>query len=126
MNPSIGKPARVVIEDHSWRNTIIAVSCGLVVLVFMIYGMMHMASPVAGNKLTGTVTEKVFTPQHERQIEFSGRKIQGVKEIAGEYVLKVRVDALNRTYEVPVEESVYRAKNVGDPLTFIRPPSEQK
>jgi hypothetical protein len=126
MNPSIGKPARVVIEDHSWRNTIIAVSCGLVVLVFIIYGMLHMGSPVAGNKLTGTVTEKVFTEQHERQIEFSGRKIQGTKEIAGEYVLKVRVDALNRTFEVPVEESVYRAKKVGDSLTFIRPPSEWK
>jgi hypothetical protein len=84
-----------------------------------------MSPPVPGNKLTGTVIEKVFTPQKERQVSFSGRKIEGVKEIAGEYVLKVRVEPDKRIYEVPVEQPVYDSKKVGDTLTFIRPPSEQ-
>jgi hypothetical protein len=125
MNPPPGNPARVVIRDHSWRNTFIAVGIGIVLLVFVGYGVMHMGSPVTGNKLTGTITEKVFTPQKERQISFSGRKIEGVKEIAGEYMMKVRVEAQNRTYEVPVEQYVYESKKVGDSLTFIRPRSEQ-
>jgi hypothetical protein len=38
----------------------------------------------------------------------------------------VRVEAENRTYDVPVEQPVYESKKVGDSLTFIRPRSEQK
>lgn len=131
-NPAPGKPTpptpptRVVIVDHSWRNTFIAVGIGIVLLIFVGYGVMHMGSPVKGNRLSGTVIEKVFTPQKEQQVSFSGKKIEGVKEIAGEYVLKVRVEAEKRTYEVPVEKYTYDSKKVGDSLTFIRPPSEQK
>jgi hypothetical protein len=119
-------PKRVIIEDHTWRNTLIAVGAGIVVLIFVGYGVLQMGSPVKGNKLTGTIVEKVFTEQKESQVAFSGRKIEGVKEIAGEYVLRVRVEVQKRTYDVPVEQYVYDSKKVGDPLTFIRPPSEQK
>ncbi len=122
MNPP---PPRLVVPDTTKRDAFIAGFVGLLVLIFVGYGVVHMSQPVTGNKLTGTVTEKIFTPQKEQQIEFSGRKIKAVKEIAGEYVLKVRVDPDNRTYEVPVEESVYVSKAVGDTLTFLRPPSEQ-
>ncbi len=123
-----GKPARVIIEDHTWRNTFIAVSAGIVVMIFLGYGVLHMASPVTGNKLTGIITEKVFIAQPERQISFTGRKIEGVKEIAGEYVLKVRVEAQQRTYEESKwnECRLRSSKKVGDSLTFIRPESEQK
>jgi len=104
----------------------IAIGVGTLLMIFIGYGLMHMGSPVKGNRLTGTIVEKIFTPQKEQQVTFSGRKIEGVKEIAGEYVLKVRVDVQNRTYDVPVEAAIYNTKKVGDPLTFIRPPSEQK
>ncbi len=126
MTPPPPKPARVVIADHTWRNTLIAVGAGILVLLFVGYGVLHMGSPVQGNKLTGKVVEKVFTPMKERQVSFSGKKIEGVKEIAGEYVLKVSVDPAQRIYEVPVEQYVFDSKKVGDSLTFIRPPSEQK
>jgi len=125
MNPPPSKPARVVIPDHSWRNTLIAVGAGILVLIFVGLGVWKMGSPEQGNKLTGEIVEKVFTPLAERQVSFSGRKIEGVKEIAGEYVLRVRVEAQQRTYEVPVEQYVYESKKVGDSLTFIRPQSEQ-
>ena len=32
MNPPPAKPSRVVIEDHSWRNTFIAVGASIIVL----------------------------------------------------------------------------------------------
>jgi len=119
------KNAPLVIPSTTRRDALIAIVAGLVVLAFIGYGVMHMAQPVTGNKLTGTVIEKVFTPQKERQVSFNGSHVEGAKEIAGEFVLKVRVDEQKRTYEVPVEQELYESKNVGDSLTFLRPPSEQ-
>lgn len=126
MNPPPAKPERVVIPDRSWRNTLIAVGAGILLLIFVGYGVLHMGSPVQGNKLTGEIVQKVFTPLKEQQVSFTGRKIEGVKEIAGEYVLKVSVGPEKRIYEVPVERPIFNGKKVGDSLTFIRPPSEQK
>jgi len=123
--PPPGKPTRVIVPSTAKRDAIVAGLIGLVVLLFVGYGVMHMSQPVTGNKLTGTVIEKVFTPQKEQQVSFNGRHIEGAKEIAGEYVLKVRVEEQKRTYEVPVEQPVYDAQKVGDSLTFLRPPSEQ-
>ena len=117
---------RVIIPNTSKRDICIAVAAGLLVLAFIGYGVMRMAAPVTGNKLTGVVVGREFTPFKERQVSFNGRKIEGVQEIDGEYVLKVRVDAAHRTYEVPVEKPIYEAKKDGDSLTFIRPPSEQR
>ena len=119
------KPAPFVVPSTGKRDAIIAIVFGLVVLAFLGYGVMHMAAPVQGNKLTGVILEKSFTPQKEQQVSFNGRKIEGTKEVDGEYILKVRVDSQNRTYEVPVEKPVYESKQVGDTITFLRPPSEQ-
>lgn len=119
------KPTPLVVPATGRREAIIAIVSGLVVLAFIFYGVMHMAAPVQGNKLTGVVLEKSFTPQKEQQISFNGRKIEGTKEIDGEYILKVRVESQNRIYEVPVEKPLYESKQVGDSMTFLRPPSEQ-
>ena len=108
--------------------SVIAVIAGLLVLegFHRLWDVLHMASPVVGNKLTGIVVGREFTPFKERQVSFNGRKIEGVEETDGEYVLKVRVDAMHKTYDVPVEKPVYQAKKDGDSLAFIRPPSEQR
>jgi len=126
MKPAPAKAPLVIVPSTSKRDAVIAVLVGLAVLAFIGYGVLHMAQPVPGNKLTGTVIEKVFTPEKERQISFDGRHIEGTKEIAGEYLLKVRVESEKRTYEVPVEQPVYEAKQLGDSLTFLRPESEQR
>jgi hypothetical protein len=117
---------RIIIPSTSRRDLLIAVAAGLLVLTFIGYGVMRMAAPETGNKLTGIVVGRQFTPFKERQVSFNGRKIEGVEEIDGEYDLKVRVDAMHKTYDVPVEKSLYEAKKDGDTLTFIRPPSEQR
>lgn len=125
-SPQPPKPERVIIHDTKRRDTLIAVGIGFVILVFLAFGIRHMSRPVQGNKLIGEIVEKVFTPLPERQVAFTGRKIEGVKEIPGEYVLRVQVKEVNRTYDVPVPEFTYKSKKVGDSFTFIRPPSEQK
>ena len=123
MNP----PApRVVLPSTTKRDALVAIVAGLLVLLFVAYGIVQMSRPVAGNTLTGVVVEKVFTPQKEQIIDFSGRKITGTREIDGEYVLKVRVEADKRVYEVPVEKPMYESKKEGDAVTFLRPESEQR
>lgn len=124
MNPPQKPP--LVLPGTTRRDALIAGVIGVIVLIFVGYGIMQMSQPVAGNKLTGTIVQKIFTPQKEQQISFSGRKLEGAREIAGEFVLQVRVEAEGRTYDVPVEQPVYESKKVGDSMTFIRPRSEQK
>lgn len=123
MNPN---PQRVVIPGTTKREALVAVIAGLLVLAFVGYGILHMASPVVGNKLTGVIVEKVFTPQKERLIDFNGRKIGRTREIDGEYLLKIRVEPEQRVYEVPVEKPVYQSKKEGDSMTFMRPEAEQR
>jgi len=123
--PAPEKKPPLVIPSTTKRDALIAGLIGLVILAFVGYGITHMSAPIVGNKLTGVVTEKVFTPQKETQVSFNGRRIEGTKEIAGEFVLKVRVEEEKRTYEVPVEQEVYESKKLGDSLTFLRPESEQ-
>lgn len=123
MNP----PApRLVIPSTTKRDALIAILAGLLILAFVGYGIFQMSRPVPGNTLTGVIVGKVFTPQREQIIDFSGRKLKGAREIDGEYVLKVRVEADQRVYEVPVEKPVYESKKEGDSITFLRPESEQR
>ncbi len=118
---------KLVLPSTTLRDALVAGVIAVLVLGFIAYGIRHMAQPVAGNKLTGVVVEKVFLPLKEQQVEFSGRKLKAVRELDGEYLLKVRVAAeKGRVFDVPVEKSLYTLKGVGDSLTFIRPPSEQK
>jgi len=125
MNPS--PPPKVTLPSTRVRDTIIALGLALLVLGFIGYGIRHMAQPVQGNKLTGVVVEKKFVPLKEQMVEFSGRAIKGVKESEGEHILRVKVESeKGRVFEVPVEKSLYDFKKVGDALTFMRPPSEQR
>ena len=113
--------ARVVISHLA------AAARRAVVLAAVIWGIMSMSKPhVSQNILVGVVVEKQFTEQREQQVSFSGRKLEGTKTIEGEYVLKVRVEKENRTYDVPVEKPTYESKEKGDRMEFVRPRSEQR
>ncbi|MCE9612361.1 MAG: hypothetical protein K8R23_19350 [Chthoniobacter sp.] len=119
-------PPRVVVPSTTKRDACIAIIAGLLVLAFLGYGIMQMGRPGKSNELTGIIVAKEFTPQKERQITFSGRKLKSARETDGEYVCKVRVAPQNRIYDVPVEKDTFEARKVGDKLTFLRPESEQE
>ena len=124
--PSAPGP-RVVLKNNAVRDALIAVACAVLILGVLGYAVLNVSKKPQGNMLSGKVVEKVFTPLKEEIVEFSGRKLKGVRESEGEYVLKVRVDAEEgRVFEVPVSQTTYRLKDVGDTLEFIRPRSEQK
>lgn len=120
-------PQKIVVVNTARRDALIGIVLGAIILALVIYGITRLGQPhESRNILVGVVVEKQFTPRKEEQISFSGRRIEGVKQIDGDYVLKVRVEKEDRIYEVPVEKPAYESKKVGDKLEFVRPPSEQR
>lgn len=116
---------RTIVPNTTARDAVIGALCALLVLAFVGYGIFTMGSKPAGNRLTGTVITRTFTPAREQQVEF-GKKGIRAREIEGEHILEVKVDSENRTFQVPVDKILYESKAVGDSLTFIRPRSEQR
>jgi hypothetical protein len=120
-------PPRLVVKSTTRRDMVIAVVAGLLILSFVLYGISHLGKrEESRNILVGVIAEKQFTPRKEEQVSFSGRRLESVKQIDGDYVLKVRVEKENRTYDVPVEKAIYESRQVGDKLEFVRPRSEQR
>jgi hypothetical protein len=123
------QPPRVVIPSTTARDALIAAIAGLLVLAFIVFGIVHFArlsAKAKGNTLTGVIVERQFTPAPEQQITV-GRKGLKSQRTEGEYLFKVRVDTEGgRIFEVPVEKALYDTKKIGDPLTFLRPPSERQ
>ena len=126
-DPVAPKRAVVVIPNTTFRDALIAGLGGLLVLVFLIYGIASFAvqsKKAQSNTLTGLVLEKQFTPAPEQFISV-GRKGLKTREVDGEYLLKVQIPGEDRVFEVPVEKFTYQGKRVGDAVTFLRPPSER-
>jgi hypothetical protein len=117
-----------VIPDTTLRETLIAVICGVLILAFLVYGVMTMGArqqKASGNTLSGEVVGKKFIPAPEEQITFGSKGIKA-QQIAGEYLLEVRVKGEERVFEVPVDPATYETARQGDTQTFLRPKSEQR
>jgi hypothetical protein len=128
MSDPVPPRPRVVVPDTTLRDTIIAVVCGILVLGFVIYGVMSMGAkqqPVSANLVSGKIVGKHFTPGPEESISFGSKGLH-TQKTAGEYLLQVRVESEQRTFDVPVDARTYEAVKIGDTQTFLRPPSEQQ
>ncbi len=119
------KDPRALVPNTTVRDAIIAIACGALVLGFLVYGIFTMSAAGKKNTLTGMVISKQFIPAPEEQISV-GKKGLKAERIEGEYLLEVRVDEDNRTYQVPVRKEIYEAREVGDSQSFLRPPDEQR
>ena len=110
------------------REMLFAVACGVLVLGFVGYGVMTMGSKQQAasiNTVSGKVVGKKFIPGPQEEISFGSKGVKA-KKVAGEYLLEIRVEREDRTFEVPVDQSVYETARIGDTQTFLRPRSEQK
>ena len=125
MNP--GPQPRVVLKNNSARETAIAIMCIAAILGALVWGVMQLREKPAGNRLTGEIVAKEFTPLKEEIVEFKGRSLKATRSSDGEFVLKVRVAAEGgRVFDVPVTKATYQMKKEGDAMEFVRPKSEQK
>jgi hypothetical protein len=120
-------PGRRAVPRSTRREFAFALVCGVGVLAFVIYGVMTMGARQEAantNTLTGEVVAKSFVPAPEQQVTFGSKGVKS-RQIAGEYVLEVRVASEQRTFQVPVDRITFEAAKIGDRQTFLRPPSEQ-
>ena len=116
---------RVIVPNTTIRDAIIAILCGVLVLGFVVYGIAKMSAEPRQNLLTGKVVSKRFIPAKEELISIGSKGLKS-KSVEGEYILDVKVDAENRTFEVPVDKATFEAKKEGEVQTFMRPRSEQR
>ena len=125
MNPA--PQPRVVLKNNTVRDAVIAAVCIAAILAVLVWGVMQLGEKPAGNKLTGKIVAKEFTPMKEEVVEFKGRHLKATRQSEGEFILKVRVDSEGgRVFDVPVSKTAYQAKKEGDSMSFVRPKSEQK
>jgi hypothetical protein len=124
--PVVRRP--IVIPDTSKRDTIIALLCGGGVLLLIVFGMYLLQSEQgkpSTNQLTGTIVAKHDSGEKEKEISLGKKGLKSQETDSG-FSFTVHVEGESHDYEVPVDEGRYLARKVGDKLTFIRPPSEQK
>jgi hypothetical protein len=124
--PVVRRP--VVVAESSKRDTVIALLCGGGVLLLIVLGMYVLHSEQGKpsmNQLTGVIVAKHDSGEKEKEISI-GRKGLKSQETDSGFSFTVHVEGESHDYEVPVNEGKYLTSKLGDKLTFIRPPSEQR
>ncbi len=117
--------SRRVVPDMRLRDTLIAVGAGLAVLAFVIYAILALNRQAgASGGVEGIIVAKEFVSQPETQVTV-GRGGVKSREIAGAYVLRVRVPTEHdKVYRVYVDRAVYDSQREGRRYYFIRPPAK--
>jgi hypothetical protein len=112
-----------VVKSTTARDVTIAVSAGIVLLAFVLWGIVHMSQDVAGHSLlTGKIVAKHFEPQPEEQLTL-GKGGLDERNLDGIYTVQVRTPD-GQTYKVFVEKPVYQSHKLGDDLSFLPPPPQ--
>ena len=122
MNPPGQSPpsaaSRRVVPDTRLRDTIIAVGVGLAMLAFVIWAMFSLSST---SGVEGMIVKKEFVAAPETQVTV-GRGGVTSRQVAGEYILSVRVPQENgKVYRVYVSAADYGSHREGERYYFIRP-----
>ena len=109
-----------MVPDTRLRDMLIAVGAGLTVLAFVAWAVVSLSSTPG---VEGVIVKKEFTAAPETQVTV-GRGGVTSREIAGEYVLDVRVpQEKGKIYRVYVNAADYRSHREGERYYFIRPPA---
>jgi len=111
----------LVVKTTTGRDIALAVSIGLALLAFVIWGIFRMSQDVTSNSLlAGQIIAKHFKPQQEEQVTL-GKGGLDERDIDGVYTMDVRTSD-GHLYKVFVEKPIYQSHQVGDQLNFLPPP----
>ena len=108
------------------RSVLVAVALCVAFLAFLIGGTYAVAKhKPRTNQLSGMIVEKYRLDEVVREVQVGRRGLRS-EEVDSGHRFQVWVEAVGKTYEVPVTETLFNTKEVGDSQSFVRPPSEQR
>ena len=111
----------LVVKSTTGCDIALAVSIGLALLAFVIWGIFRMSQDVTSNSLlAGQIIAKHFQPQQEEQVTI-GKGGLDERDIDGIYTMDIRTSD-GHLYKVFVEKPIYQSHQVGDQLNFLPPP----
>jgi hypothetical protein len=119
---------RLIVPNTRRRDLLIALGCGLVVLVLILFGVFVLGreqGALSANELSGVIVAKHFAGEKETEVSY-GRKGLKSRVTDSGYSFDVRVPPENRVYQLPVSKGLYDSRKVGDHQAFIKPRSEQQ
>ena len=115
---------RRIVADTKWRDSLIAIGAGAVVLTFVLYAVFALgrqANSTGG--VEGVIVGREFVARPETQITIGQGGVHS-RHLAGDYVFRVRVpQEYDRVYRVSVDPVVYESHREGDRFYFVRPTS---
>ncbi len=99
-----------------------AAAIGALLLAFIGGATWHMKGrSAASGAFTGEVVGREFTPAPERQITI-GRGGLDARDVAGEFLLRVKRPEDGRIFNVWVDQATYEATREGQPFLVIPTP----
>lgn len=101
---------------------------GAAVLGFVLFAIFSFNKEVGGLAKPGHIIEKLFIPEPETQITVgyvgqgpnANERILEKTEIAGKYILRVKLDSNGEIYNVYVDPKTYAKYNVGQSYMVLR------
>ena len=107
-----------VVPSTTRRDLLIGLAVAVVLLGLVVYAVTNLSGGVSSSTINGKIVKKTYAPYHEEQVTF-GRSGVDARHRDGEYVLEC--EAEGHTYLVPVEQSTYQTRKVGERYLFARP-----
>ena len=133
MNPKpapAGSPApqpprpRVIVSGVNRRDIIIGVLVALVVIGFIAFAVLNSGGYKERNKVSGIVRAHNSPGPRETLMVVSKKGVTEKTADTG-YSLNIWVESEKREYEVMVSKEGWDKAKDGDPMSFLRPKSEQ-
>lgn len=113
-------PSRVIIKNRFRQDLIIGLVAGAAVLGFVLFAILSFNREVGGLGKPGVIIEKLFIPQAETQITIGKVGVEK-EEIAGKYILRVKLDINGEIYNVYVDPRTYAKYTVGQSYMVLKP-----
>ena len=122
MNPAPSSPRKPLVIKTSRKEIAIGIGATVLLVALLAWGFVLLSKQVPDNNLTGTITAKHFTPRPpETQITI-GQGGLAERHDDGDYTFDIHVASEDHDYILYVDKTLWDQKNVGDEITFVRPP----
>ena len=122
--PQPPRPRVVIVDDWSRRDIIIGLLIALAVISFITFAIFNSGGYKERNKPTGVVRSHNSPGPRETLMVVSKKGVTEKTADTG-YSLNIWVESEKREYEVMVSKEDWDKAKDGDPMSFLRPKSEQ-